>query len=1509
MFTTLLSPLAVRQRLRRLLGPVAGLALVLAATPLVEAQTVYGLGTVSGATSPTGLPLGTQLIGSLDVATGTINIIATQVITGVAAGQSLVGMDSRPATGQLFALGYNAGAASDNAQLYILNPATGEATAVGNVFSLALGGAGERIGFDFNPTVDRIRVVGSYNPATGQTNNYRLNPTPGAGGAIGVTPDLPLNYAGGTPADPGVGAAAYTNSTLGATGTVLYDVDEINGLLARQNPPNDGVLGGGTPAVAPVPITFNGDPFGVKPAIDIDIYLNPSNSQNQAYLIEVTPGGSSNFYTLNLTTGAATSVGAANVVPAFAQVQVRDIAVAIDRTVPALTGQLAYAVTTNNNILGFDVANPSVVRTLAAITGIAAGQTLVGTDYRPNTGQLFGLGYNPAAGPNDRLYTIDPVTGVATAVGGADIDLDLGADVNVIGLDFNPTVDRIRVVSANDRNYRLNPNTGGIAFTDLDLKYTAAGPAVPNSSQSPTAGTAAYINSFVGATATGLYVLDHALGYVSLQNPPNDGVLTTSRLLTGVNPTSGALDALNDFDVFYDGTANVPYLAAVPTGQAVSRFYRLNAFSPTLTTDQVATDLGTIGLASAVRDISVTLATGSTVAATPPALTGRLLYGLAAGNLISFDSGNPNVIRTAVNITGLPADGSQVLVGSDFRPATGVLYALGYNATAGQGQLYTLDLTSGALTAVGGLNAYALGAAAGIGFDFNPVPDRIRIIGSNGNNYRTNPNDGTVTTDGVTSAALVAAAYTNNDNNTATATVLYGYDQTTNQVVSFSNPNAGTNAPVGGSGITVNPANGVEFDIYADVTTPATPVNSAFAAAAPTGTTADFLYDVSLTSGAFNSLGRIGTSSNLSGLAAFFTPAPVLPVGFTWTGAVSTDWGTAGNWSTNTVPTAADNVVIPDVANDPVVSNAQQANGVTLNSGTTLTLADAGVLSVSGNFTNNSATVTFSGVGTGRVALTGTAAQTIGGTLTTFPNLTVGTASASIGGPVAIRRGLVLTGSLTTTGQTLTLLSDASGTAYVVNSGGTVNGSATVQRYIDPALNGGPGYRHYSAPVASSTVGDLANGGYTPVVNGAYNTSATPGAVTPFPNIFGYDEARVNTSGSPAAQDFDKGFFSPGALTDALEVTRGYTVNIAGSALVDFVGPLNSGTLRATGLTRGAQTESGYHLRGNPFPSPLDWNLMVSNGRLTGVDNALYVFKSSGQYTGSYASYVNGVGTNGGTNVVPLAQGFFVRTSTPGTAGALAFTDAERVTTFDATPFQRGTADTRPQLTLTLASATARAQAAVYFEQGATAGFDRAFDARQLLGSNGLTLASEAGAEVLAVNGQPVLTGADVLVPLRVAALAAGSYTLAVANLANLPANYYAYLRDALTGTYTDLAATPSTTLTLAANGATGGRYAVLFTTQARVLATAPAALARLASVYPNPARGAATLLLPAALRSNQPTGVTVVDNLGRVVLTRTLAAGATETLELPLGTLAPGVYSVQARTAAGLVVKRLVVE
>ena len=115
----------------------------------------------------------------------------------------------------------------------------------------------------------------------------------------------------------------------------------------------------------------------------------------------------------------------------------------------------------------------------------------------------------------------------------------------------------------------------------------------------------------------------------------------------------------------------------------------------------------------------------------------------------------------------------------------------------------------------------------------------------------------------------------------------------------------------------------------------------------------------------------------------------------------------------------------------------------------------------------------------------------------------------------------------------------------MVNSGGVVVGTVTVQRALDPSLNPGLGYRHYSAPVSNATVADLTTSGFTPVVNPAFNTDATPYTVTPFPTVFGYDNSRLSLTNN--LDMFDKGYFSPSALSDALAVGQGYTVNIGAS--------------------------------------------------------------------------------------------------------------------------------------------------------------------------------------------------------------------------------------------------------------------------------------------------------------------------------------------------------------------------
>jgi hypothetical protein len=127
------------------------------------------------------------------------------------------------------------------------------------------------------------------------------------------------------------------------------------------------------------------------------------------------------------------------------------------------TANLIFALTTSNQLQRFSADTPgTLIGSPLAVTGLVAGDTLVGIDFRPFNGALYALGVN---GATAHLYTINPTTGAATQVGG---NIPLPQSVGVVaganyGFDFNPTVDRIRVVADSRDNFRLNPDTGSVA--------------------------------------------------------------------------------------------------------------------------------------------------------------------------------------------------------------------------------------------------------------------------------------------------------------------------------------------------------------------------------------------------------------------------------------------------------------------------------------------------------------------------------------------------------------------------------------------------------------------------------------------------------------------------------------------------------------------------------------------------------------------------------------------------------------------------------------------------------------------------------------------------------------------------------------------------------------------------------------------------------------------------------------------------------------------------------------
>lgn len=431
--------------------------------------------------------------------------LATIAVSGLQAGENILAIDFRPATGELYALG-------STSRLYIINVVTGTARAVSATpFTPAI--SGTAVGFDFNPTVDRIRLVTN----TGQ--NLRLNPETGTVAAT----DGSIN--GGTA--PTVSSVAYSGNVSGSAATVLYDIDVASNKLFKQIPPNNGTL----VEVGSLGITATGESgFDISP-------------DGKTALAALTVGGKQTLYQIDTTSGKATALGIFG-----AGDNITGIAIP--------TNPVAYAADDMNNLLIFNHTNADAPVS-KAITGLQAGENILGLDFRPVNGQLYALG------STSRLYTINTSSGAATMVGaGVFATLLTGTSY---GFDFNPTVDRIRVVGNTGQNLRLDPNTGLVAATDLVLN-----PGTPNVS------AAAYTNNFAGATTTSLFVIDVTTDKLYLQNPPNNGVLTEVGAL-GIN-----VEAANGFDIgsttgiayaiFTVGTTNALYNINTTTGMATKLF-------------------------------------------------------------------------------------------------------------------------------------------------------------------------------------------------------------------------------------------------------------------------------------------------------------------------------------------------------------------------------------------------------------------------------------------------------------------------------------------------------------------------------------------------------------------------------------------------------------------------------------------------------------------------------------------------------------------------------------------------------------------------------------------------------------------------------------------------------------------------------------------------------------------------------------------------------------------------
>ncbi|HEX8323599.1 MAG TPA: DUF4394 domain-containing protein [Tepidisphaeraceae bacterium] len=467
-------------------------------------------------------------------------------VSGLQAGESLLAIDFRPSTGQLYGLG-------SSSRLYTIDRDTGAATAVGGVFAVPL--VGSRFSMDFNPFADALRVVSEAD------QDLRINVNTGAvvdanANTNGVQPDGTLAYAGGDSGaglNPLIAAVGYSGNFSGTAATTLYGIDSERDVLVTQGSPS------GAPVSPNSGTLLTVGALGVDATSRASLDVASSSRGNEAILVTgASSANTSPFYRIDLTTGRATFIGNSG-----ARRSIVGLAIA-----PPQTNVLALS--SSNRLIQFNASNPNASASSIRVR-LPQGETLLAIDFQPRTNRLIGLS------DDEQLYVINPINGRVSAF---ESSIDETTDIDLQGtrfsLDFNPAANAIRIVSNTGQNLRVNATTGALVMAD-----TAIAPASGQTfTAAPVIGAVAYNNNVDLTPSTTLYGIDTANSQLVTQgspdaNPtsPNTGQLFAVGPL-GFNVGSASLDIGTG-----GGVSRGLAILTPSNGQARAGLYDVNLFN------------------------------------------------------------------------------------------------------------------------------------------------------------------------------------------------------------------------------------------------------------------------------------------------------------------------------------------------------------------------------------------------------------------------------------------------------------------------------------------------------------------------------------------------------------------------------------------------------------------------------------------------------------------------------------------------------------------------------------------------------------------------------------------------------------------------------------------------------------------------------------------------------------------------------------------------------------------
>ena len=531
--------------------------------------------------------------------------------------------------------------------------------------------------------------------------------------------------------------------------------------------------------------------------------------------------------------------------------------------------------------------------------------------------------------------------------------------------------------------------------------------------------------------------------------------------------------------------------------------------------------------------------------------------------------------------------------------------------------------------------------------------------------------------------------------------------------------------------------------------------------------------------------------------------------GLVWTAAVDDDFNNPANWhggdaTALTVPGTSVSAIIPATIVRPKLNNNSTVRDVTFTTvppyfGSQGVNLNGFTFNVKGNWLvgpSIASSLSLDCNGTVEFNGSGPLTQTIGGK-NIFGNLTTNNtvAGVTLNNSTGVNCILKTTAGNLNSGGFLTLRSNNGLTALVNPLSGNVTGNVTFERKID----GTSGYHYLSGAVSGAIVNNTVNGwrdDFT-ILSSLDGIAFIPGNIyTQLPTVWEYNES--NTNPNPAF-----GWISATGTDDAITPLKGFACIVMTNTIVDVTGPLNNGII--TGgynitKTAGTGVGEGINVIGNPYPSPISWNLFRSlpaNNSLLAT-SGYKVFISSGGYNGAYGSWDGTIGSPASvTDRIASSQGILVTALATGNINAA--NSARLTTSADvSSTFFSGYNSVPDLLRMEIQGNGFANETAIYFDGTAADAADINRDATLIFSpTDGMpNFYSYINQTPLNINVMGSLNSEKV-VPLGVKIKTAGTYNLVATDMSSFSPSVIAYLEDTQTGSIINLRNTPSYQITL----------------------------------------------------------------------------------------------------------------